>query len=113
MGPNKQVISWNKIFINGYKFHTSENAFGKKTVNSGVWVKGSVGGGSDLDYFGMLDEVVQLDYQGAPPNWVFLFNRTWYNPTLRKGIQTEDEEFNIIEVKHRGRYHTYDPFIIT
>ncbi|KAK6773754.1 hypothetical protein RDI58_028992 [Solanum bulbocastanum] len=47
-----------KYFINGYKFHTEEWSKGKKTNNSGVWVKGE----GDIDYYGVLYKIIELEY---------------------------------------------------
>jgi hypothetical protein len=39
-GPRRCVKEWHTYFVNGYKFHTQSWTVGKKTINSGVYVKG-------------------------------------------------------------------------
>jgi hypothetical protein len=38
-GPRRMVKEWHTYFVNGYKFHTKSWTMGKKTINSGVYVK--------------------------------------------------------------------------
>ncbi|XP_019240729.1 PREDICTED: uncharacterized protein LOC109220717 [Nicotiana attenuata] len=57
-GPDPRVRMMSKYLVNGYKFHTEEWSNGKKTKNSGVWVKGD----RDVDYYGVLQEILELEY---------------------------------------------------
>jgi hypothetical protein len=52
--------------INGYRFHTSKTVGGRKSVNNGVYVKGgeNVNGGSE--YYGVLEEVIEVQFPGHP-----------------------------------------------
>ncbi|CAK8536824.1 unnamed protein product [Lathyrus sativus] len=38
-GPIQSANEWHTYFVNGYKFHTETWTKGKKTINSGVFVK--------------------------------------------------------------------------
>ncbi|WMV24179.1 hypothetical protein MTR67_017564 [Solanum verrucosum] len=66
-------ISWGPITvhtlsqynINGFKFSTEKYSKNKKTNNNGVWVKGDDGNQNEnVDYFGVLQEIVELEYSG-------------------------------------------------
>ena len=46
-GPFTCANEWHTYFVNGYKFHTHAWSKGKKTINSGVYVKGLTEGGHD------------------------------------------------------------------
>ena len=59
-------------FVNGYVFHTEEYLHGRKTYNSSVCVKGSTCSEFKVDYYGKLEEVVELQYH-SEQNRVFLF----------------------------------------
>jgi hypothetical protein len=52
----------NEYFVNGYVFHTEEYGHGKKTYNSGVCIKGSTSSEFEVDYYGRLEEVIELQY---------------------------------------------------
>jgi hypothetical protein len=47
--------------VNGYKFCTQSWSEGKKTYNSGVYVKGVTEGGED-DFYGVIKHVYELFY---------------------------------------------------
>ncbi|XP_019230115.1 PREDICTED: uncharacterized protein LOC109211070 [Nicotiana attenuata] len=56
--PDPRVKKISRYCVNGYKFHTEEWSKGKKTNNSGVWVKGE----GDVDYYGVIQEILELEY---------------------------------------------------
>ncbi|XP_049368611.1 uncharacterized protein LOC125833494 [Solanum verrucosum] len=112
-------ISWGPITVhtmsqynvNGFKFATENYSKNKKTNNSGVWVKGDDGSQNEnVDYFGVLQEILELEYSGWPIKRIVLFQCKWFDPTSR-GTR-ELKQHNIIEVKHTRKYEAYDPFII-
>ena len=70
-GPAREVKSWPVYFVNGYKFHIETWSIGKKIVNSGVCVVGSTDGENERDYYGVLKDIIQLQYTGG--NKVTLF----------------------------------------
>ncbi|KAK6791460.1 hypothetical protein RDI58_010541 [Solanum bulbocastanum] len=83
----------------------------KKTNNSGAWVKGDEGNQNEnVDYVGVLHEILELEYSGCPIKRIVLFQCKWFDPTSR-GTR-ELKQHNIIEVKHTRKYEAYDPFII-
>ncbi|WMV42522.1 hypothetical protein MTR67_035907 [Solanum verrucosum] len=112
-------ISWGPITVhtmsqynvNGFKFSKEKYLENKKTNNSGVWVKGDDGNQNEnVDYFGVLPEILELEYSGWPIKRIVLFQCKWFDPTSR-GTR-ELKQHNIIEVKHTRKYEAYDPFII-
>lgn len=60
MGPSRQVRSWNQYYVNGYNFQTQESGQHKSTMNYGVCVHSHEG----LDYYGILEDVIELVYVG-------------------------------------------------
>ncbi|XP_074288178.1 uncharacterized protein LOC141613344 [Silene latifolia] len=66
MGPSRQVRTWNRYSINGYNFRTFNHKTDveKSTINNGVCVSSIEG----ADYYGILDEVIELSYAGANGN---------------------------------------------
>ncbi|KAK6784238.1 hypothetical protein RDI58_017692 [Solanum bulbocastanum] len=112
-------ISWGPITVhtmyqynvNGFKFSIEKYSKNNKTNNSGVWVKGDDGNQNEnVDYFGVLHEILELEYWGWPIKRIVLFQCKWFDPTSR-GTR-ELKQHNITEVKHTRKYEAYDPFII-
>jgi hypothetical protein len=56
----EKVKCYNEYFFNGYVFHTKEYGHGRKTYNIGVCVKGLTSSELEVDYYGRLEEVVEL-----------------------------------------------------
>ena len=109
-GPKRYVNTWPVYFVNGYKFHIDERTMGKKTINSGVCVKGVGQDANESDYYGILKEVVEIEYPGEPKKKVVLFYCDWFDPLLNRGVKIH-KQYKIIEVRHTRRYAKYDPFI--
>jgi hypothetical protein len=60
MGPERKVKCYNGYFVNGYIFHIEEYGHGRKTYNNGVCIKGSTSSEFEVDYYGRLEEVMEL-----------------------------------------------------
>ena len=63
------------------------------------------------DYYGVLEEVVQLKYFGEQTKRVVLFDCHWFDPVIPRGTRLF-KPYGIVEVRHRGKYNKYDPFIL-
>ncbi|WMV32573.1 hypothetical protein MTR67_025958 [Solanum verrucosum] len=101
----------NKYCVNGFKFQTEEVSRNKKTNNSSVYIQGDVDGtGQIIEYYGVIQEIIEVRYSGWPNKKIVLFRCEWFDPSHR-GTKV-DHQHNIIEVKHTRKYRSYDPFII-
>ena len=87
LSPERKVRCYNGYFVNGYVFHTEEYGQGRKTYNYDVCVKGSTSSQLEVDYYGRLEEVVELQYH-SEQNKVFLFKCYWFDTTDR-GIRVD------------------------
>ena len=110
-GPKRKVLTWQTYFVNRYKFHTDEWSCYKKTINSGVCVKGSQQATDQLYYYGIIKEIIQLEYTGHPMKQVVLFNCEWFDTVLNRGMKVH-KDYGIVEIRHNRRYPRYDPFIV-
>lgn len=110
-GPLATVHTWPIYFVNGFKFHTTPWSEGKATSNNGVCVRGADSGQCENDYYGTLDEIVELEYPGEPIKRVVLFKCTWFDPTPNVGTRVH-KRYGIIEVHSQRRYPKYEPFVI-
>ncbi|OMO89812.1 hypothetical protein COLO4_19578 [Corchorus olitorius] len=103
-GPAKQVTTWSACFINGYNFHTLQHGAGKATMNSGVCVRSSSG-----DFYGVLDEIIQLEYGSEARNFIVLFKCTWIDPD--KGMKVHGK-YGLVDINRKRMYRKNDPFIL-
>nr|GEZ37003.1 ribonuclease H-like domain-containing protein [Tanacetum cinerariifolium] len=62
-GPIDSCHTYKGYFINGYKFHTQRHSEGRLSNKSGVCVRGSVYNEDERDYYGILDDVIEVEYQ--------------------------------------------------
>ncbi|KAL0340049.1 UNVERIFIED_CONTAM: hypothetical protein Sradi_4521700 [Sesamum radiatum] len=63
-GPSRRVSCYKGYFVNGFKFHIVEYGQSKTTTNYGVCVLGSTYSECEVDYYGLLEDVVELEYYG-------------------------------------------------
>ncbi|XP_058732953.1 uncharacterized protein LOC131604516 [Vicia villosa] len=109
-GPSQCVNEWHTYFVNGYKFHPEEWSVGKKTVNSGIVVKGITEGGED-DFYGVITHIYELVYNYMDSeNKVVVVYCDWYDPSSR-GTKI-DKKYNTFEIRRDRKYKKYDPFIM-
>ena len=74
---------------------------GKATMNSGVSVQSSNDGNLKDDFYGLLDEIIEIEYPGPLMMRVVLFKCTWFDPV--KGIKVHIK-FNLVEINHKKKY---------
>ncbi|GAU50134.1 hypothetical protein TSUD_408660 [Trifolium subterraneum] len=106
-GPHTRTKVWHTYFVNGYKFHTQSWTIGKKTINSGVYVKGVSDGGED-DFYGVIKHIFELSYRYD--NKVVLFYCEWFDPT-HNGTKIDPKHKNV-DIRMDRRYNSFDPFIL-
>lgn len=107
-GPSKSVTCYSGIIVNGYRFHTKENGKNKATMNSGVCVRGSIYGENDLDYYGILEEILELSYLGTQ-NKVLLLRCHWFDPI--NGVKV-DVRYDLVDVKPNSKLQSNEPFVL-
>ncbi|XP_025661613.1 uncharacterized protein [Arachis hypogaea] len=108
--PSNKATSYPIYKVNGYTFHTLARTKGKKIDNTGVYVKGDAGNG-ESDWFGLLEDILELEYTGDDSNRVVLFKCQWYDPSHPNGTRIHND-YKITKVNHSKRYRHYDPFIV-
>jgi hypothetical protein len=86
LGPERKCKCYKGYFINGYVFHIEEYGQGRKTYNSDVCVKGSTSSELEVDYYGRLEEVVELQYHNEQIE-------CFYSNAIDMTRLTEESEF--------------------
>ncbi|KAK6782152.1 hypothetical protein RDI58_019948 [Solanum bulbocastanum] len=76
-GPTKYVLHYNGYIVNGYRFHAEDYDKNLKTQNCGVVVVGETDKHSEnIDYYGVLTDVLKLQFTGRR---VVLFECKWFD----------------------------------
>ncbi|CAA2969178.1 Hypothetical predicted protein [Olea europaea subsp. europaea] len=109
MGPSRGVNCYNGYFVNGFKFHTLDYDFHKTTMNSRVSVLGSCHNDYERNYYGMLTEILELDYLGDVGNKVTLFKCDWFD--INGGVRVH-RQLGLVELNHKKKLQTNDVFIL-
>nr|KAJ0224415.1 hypothetical protein LSAT_V11C100046100 [Lactuca sativa] len=89
-------------------FHTQEYGKGRATNNYGLCVRGEIYNGEESDYYGLLDEILEIDYYGIGRSTVVLFKCTWFD-NIRSVVVNKNKLF---DVKPTSRIQTNDPFCL-
>lgn len=106
-GPYPVVYSYSGCNVNGVRYHVRTRDKNLKTQNSGVMVPGQHGG-VDVDFYGVLSNVVELNYISR--NWVILFKCDWFDTDFNKKRIQKDYHLTSINAS-RMRYKN-DPFVL-
>ena len=80
-------------------------------MNSGVCIKGSNYSASNIDFYGRLVEILQLEYLALPIKRTILFKCEWFDPIPNLGNRIH-HQYNLVDVHHKKSYRKYDPFIL-
>ncbi|XP_057247447.1 uncharacterized protein LOC130589853 [Beta vulgaris subsp. vulgaris] len=97
-GPLTRVRKFKQYHINGFHFHAFEYGKNKSTMKYGICVKRSQG----KDFYGILQEVIELTYVGARKRYTtVLFKCDWFD--IGHGTRIH-EKYNLVEVNHIRRY---------
>ncbi|RAL44447.1 hypothetical protein DM860_011724 [Cuscuta australis] len=62
------------------------------------------------DYYGVLEEILDVEYPTLPLKRCVLFRCRWYDPLLNRGMKVH-EKYGLVEVLKKGEFNRYEPFI--
>ncbi|KAG8382296.1 hypothetical protein BUALT_Bualt05G0062100 [Buddleja alternifolia] len=103
-GPDKWVTHYEGCIVNGLRFHTKQREMNKKTQNSGVVVKVEEESGF-RDYYGVLTDIIQLDYLGN--HHVVLFKCDWF-----EGKSVQKDKYNYTSINTSKPWNTNEPYVL-
>ena len=110
-GPLRKIKVYSGFYVNGLKFHVALRDSQRLTYNSGVCVKGSMdNNNTQYDYYGRLEEIIEVEYPALPIKRCVLFKCSWYDPTPRIGTRIHPK-YNLVEVNANKRFNKFEPFI--
>lgn len=103
-GPGRVVATMNSYMVNGCLFRTKDSEMERETQNSGIVVLGE----NDLEYYGLLREVIEVQYTGG--NRVTLFMCDWWDVHSHgRGITKDCFEFISVNI---GKVLGNDPYVL-
>ena len=105
------AMSFSGYIVKGYRFHTKGHSSNRAKDNSGVCIKGTYFGTEEEDFFGVLDEVLELHYPGPSIKRTVVFNCTWFETSGHGGSRVH-RKLNIVEVKKSIKMHTTDTYVL-
>ena len=103
--------SFSGYFVNGYRFHIQEHGEGKKTTNSGVCVKGVGNGTLDSDYYGIVKEIIEVEFPQIPIQKTVLFKCDWFDSTTNRGVKVHPQ-YKLVDINHKRKYTKFNPFVL-
>ncbi|KAG8381923.1 hypothetical protein BUALT_Bualt05G0023200 [Buddleja alternifolia] len=103
-GPDKRVTHYEVCIVNGLRFHTKQREMNKKTQNSGVVVKVEEESGF-RDYYGVLTDIIQLDYLGN--HHVVLFKCDWF-----EGKSVQKDKYSYTSINTSKPWKTNEPYVL-
>ncbi|CAA7021406.1 unnamed protein product [Microthlaspi erraticum] len=128
-GPLSETISWPMYCTRGYVFKRRTQFNNRQTVNDGVYCTrgyvfkrrtqfnnrqtvndGVVVHTTDVDYYGVLEDILEVEYPGYINLKCVLFKFHWYDPTSKRGVRLT--ELGVTVINSSRKLNKYDPFII-
>ncbi|KAK1617058.1 hypothetical protein QYE76_022575 [Lolium multiflorum] len=93
-GPDRRVVVYAGCNVKGARFRTLTRDKDLKTQNSGVATKGSFGDADETEYYGVLQEVLELQYgtNKHGDRSVYLFRCDWFDLASR-GSKIKDDGY--------------------
>ncbi|XP_016456739.2 uncharacterized protein LOC107780687 [Nicotiana tabacum] len=98
-GPLTSAICHSVYFVNRYKFHTESHGSARSTMNSEVCISDPNVG----DYYGRIQEIIQVEYREEPLKNTVLFKCEWFDRTMNVGVKKHNQ-YKLVDVNHRRRY---------
>jgi hypothetical protein len=100
--------------INGFRFRSTK--FEAKnshtaTTNSVVVTTASASDGSIREYFSVIQNIVELKFEGSKDLRVVFFYCDWFNNKLGSGVK-HNKKLGLVEVNHKLRLSGYNPFVL-
>jgi hypothetical protein len=107
-GCQYRAASYNTYDINGYRFRTT--AHERKRHNAKIRISGVVTVGEDgVDYYGIIEEIIELCFGSTKPLKIVLFKCQWFHPF--SGVR-RSPNIGLVEVKKTSVLPGNEPFIV-
>lgn len=102
--PLARITTAPIYFTRGYAFHAYEYGKHRTSVNYGVCVRG------DVDFYGIIQEIIEITFPGLLMLKCVLFKCEWFDPTVGRGVRINKS--GNVDVNKGRRYNKFEPFIL-
>lgn len=112
-GFRKRVNSYGCYDVNGYRFRSIEHErtkSGLATTNSGVCVSCVDDDNNEMEYYGVIKDIIKIKWEGSLQLELVLFDCDWFDPTPSGTRRTE--KLGLVEIKHAARLSIFEPFVM-
>jgi hypothetical protein len=99
--------------VNGYGFRLKKYESGRVgliTINSGVYVTYFDESDNALEYYGVIEDIIKVEWEGSMKLDLVLFFCSWFDPTPN-GLR-HTEHLGLLEIHHTLRLSNFDPFVM-
>jgi hypothetical protein len=103
-----RVKKYSGYDVNGYRFRTTnydKSRPNRKTTCSGVFTPGL----DDVDYFGRIEEIYELNFYGSKPLTPVIFKCHWFDPQVTRRTHSN---LGIIEIQQDSTLPGDDVYIV-
>jgi hypothetical protein len=103
--------NYNRYDVSGFRFRTAKLEKSRPfaaTVNSGVMTSAYDASDKLVHYYGVLQNIVQYQFDGPKPLSMVFFVCDWFDPYNG----TRDDDFGMVEVKHGSKLQGQDNVVL-
>jgi hypothetical protein len=111
-GLDQRARVFNRCFVNGFLFRTTDIEKNLTTQNSGVVVKGD-DSTDNMDWYDVIRKIISLEFPSGKE--VNLFKCDWYDvlaSTKNKGRGYKKDQYGIIDIDTTRFRYVNDPYIL-
>ncbi|CAD6242072.1 unnamed protein product [Miscanthus lutarioriparius] len=108
-----RVRSYGCYDVNGYRFRSKKYGSGRvglTTINSGVCVTSFDESDNALEYYGIIEDIIKIEWEGSMKLELVLFYCSWFDPTPN-GLRCI-EDLGLVEINHTLRLSNFNPFVM-
>ncbi|XP_040381108.1 uncharacterized protein LOC107304359 [Oryza brachyantha] len=112
-GFSKRVTSYGCYDVNGCRFRSEKYESAKpglSTINTGVCMSCVDDDDNVIDYFGVIEDIIKITWEGSMNLELVLFDCRWFDPTPEGVRRTEN--LGLVEVKHTSRLSNFESFVL-